>query len=83
VSKDAAETLYGAVFEPDALAIDAAATEARRAHMREQGLPHDEPISEVTLPFSTPTDSQMQNPEHERLTEEERTAFAMTCRCCS
>jgi hypothetical protein len=26
VSKDAAETFYGAVFEPDALAIDAAAT---------------------------------------------------------
>jgi N-methylhydantoinase B len=83
VSKDAAEELYGAVFEPDSLVIDAAASEARRAELRRQGLPHDEPISEMTLPFAPPATSQEPNPEHVALTEEERTAFAMTCRCCS
>jgi N-methylhydantoinase B len=81
VTKGAAEALYGAVFEPDSLVINAAATEARRAQMREQGLPHDEPISEMTLPFSPP--AREQNPEQETLTAEERTAFAMTCRCCT
>jgi N-methylhydantoinase B len=81
VSKEAAETLYGAAFEPGSLVIDAAATASRRAEMREQGLPHDQPISELTLPFEAPADAQA--PGQEMLSEEERTAFAMTCRCCS
>src|SRR5690606_32683867 len=34
VSKHAAETLYGAVFKPDSLEIDADATAARREDMR-------------------------------------------------
>jgi N-methylhydantoinase B len=81
VSKDAAETLYGVIFDLDSLVIDSAATRARRADMREQGLPHDQPISELTLPFSAPAEPQ--EPGQEMLSEEERTAFAMTCRCCS
>ena len=83
VSQSAAETLYGAVFAPDSLEIDAAATEARRAEMRRQGMPHDEPISEMTLPFPPSSTPQDRTLEQEALTEEERTAFAMTCRCCS
>jgi hypothetical protein len=49
--------------------------------MRWQGLPHDQPISELTLPFEAPADPYP--PGQEMLSEEERTAFAMTCRCCS
>ena len=42
----------------------------------------DQPIAEMSVPF--PSVAQVEhNPEHEKLTEEERTAFAMTCRCCS
>jgi N-methylhydantoinase B len=81
VSKDSAEALYGAVFKADSLVIDVLATEKRRAEMREQGLPHDDPI-EVLFPFAGP-EIQERPAEQEMLTEEERTAFAMTCRCCS
>jgi N-methylhydantoinase B len=82
VCKDAAETLYGAVFEADSLIIDAAATEKRRAEMRAEGLPHDQPISELTLPFASPS-AQEEDAERDAMTAEERTAFAMRCRCCS
>ena len=64
------------------LAIDAAATQKRRALMREQGLPHDQPIAESLVPIA-PTPHHEHSPEHARLTEEERVAFAMQCRCCS
>jgi N-methylhydantoinase B len=82
VSKDAAERLYGAAFKPDALKIDIGATEARRNEMRQRGLPHDEPITEVIIPFPATAAPQPLQPEHEKLTEEERVAFAMQCRCC-
>ena len=83
VTRDAAEKYYGAVFASDGAAIDATATAARRASMMQQGLPHDEPITEVVIPFPTATHPQVREPEHEKLTEEERVAFAMRCRCCS
>ena len=82
VSKQAAETLYGAVFKPDSLDIDADATQARRDIMRAQGLPEDDPVSEFVLPFATPAAPEAASGV-EVLTHEERTAFAMTCRCCS
>ncbi len=60
VTKAAAEKYYGAVFEPDSLELDIAATQARRASMKQQGLPHDEPITEIIIPF--PTAAQPQSP---------------------
>ncbi len=82
VTRDAAEECYGAVFRGDTLTIDAAATEKRRTSMREQGLPHDQPIAESLVPIA-PAPHHEHNPEHEKFTEEERVAFAMQCRCCS
>jgi N-methylhydantoinase B len=83
VTKEAAEKYYGAVFEADLLKLDIKATQARRAAMKQQGLPHDEPITEIIIPFPTTVQPQVREPEHEKLTEEERVAFAMRCRCCS
>jgi N-methylhydantoinase B len=83
VTKEAAEKYYGAVLKPDSLALDIAATKARRAQMAQQGLPHDEPITEIIIPFPTAAQPAVREPEHEKLTEEERVAFAMRCRCCS
>jgi N-methylhydantoinase B len=80
VSRESAETLYGAVFEPDTLTVDVAATEQRRAEMRQQGLPQDQPISELALPFAP---APQETDEREAMTAEERTAFAMRCRCCT
>ncbi len=51
VSKEAAERDYGAVFEPATGKLDVAASEARRAEMRAQGLPHDEPIADTGVPL--------------------------------
>jgi len=83
ISKEAAEKYYGAVFETDSIVIDTKATHARRAAMKEQGLPHDEPITDIIIPFPTAPQQKPLEPEHEKLTEEERVAFAMRCRCCS
>ena len=83
VTREAAEKYYGAVFQSDSLALDIEATQARRASMQRQGLPHDEPISEVIIPFPTTAEPQASNVGDEKMTEEERVAFAMRCRCCS
>jgi N-methylhydantoinase B len=83
VGRQAAEELYGAVFVDDTLTLDLKATQARRAQMRAQGLPHDQPIAEIIIPFPATAQPAERSPEHDKLTEEERTAFAMTCRCCS
>ena len=83
VTREAAEKNYGAVFKPDSLELDMAAMQAKRATMQQQGLPHDEPISEVIIPFPTAAQPQAPDPGLEKLTEEERVAFAMRCRCCS
>jgi N-methylhydantoinase B len=66
VTKEAAENYYGAVFQGDTLALDIEATKAHRADMQR--------------PF--PIAPQPRAPEHEKMTEEERVAFAMQCRCC-
>jgi N-methylhydantoinase B len=82
VTKGSAEEFYGAVFEGETLTIDTAATQAQRAKMREKGLPYDNPIAETLIPFATAPVAEA-NPEHEKLTEEERVVFAMQCRCCT
>jgi N-methylhydantoinase B len=81
VSKDAAEKYYGAVFEPETNRIDAAATEIKRSEMRRQGLPQDEPIADTGVP--PPATAHVHDHGHEKLSEEERVALAMTGRCCS
>jgi N-methylhydantoinase B len=83
VSKDAAEKYYGAVFEPETNRIDPAATESRRAEMRRQGLPQDEPIADTGVPPPASSHAPAHDHAHERLSEEERVALAMTGRCCS
>jgi N-methylhydantoinase B len=80
VSREAAQNLYGAVFEGESLVIDRAATSARRAEMRRLGLPKDQPVSD-TGPDAPVVQSHHHG--HEHLTEEERVALAMTGRCCS
>ncbi len=85
VTRQSAEANYGVVFRGDALEIDESATLARRAQMREQGLPHDQPIAESLVPMVPTAAAHVHehNAEHDKLTEEERVAFAMQCRCCS
>jgi N-methylhydantoinase B len=82
VSRKVAEELYGVEFVGDTLDIDVDATTARRAAMRPKGLPYDNPIAETLIPFAAPPAPE-RNPEHEKLTQEERIAFAMQCRCCT
>jgi len=81
VSQEAAERDYGAVFAPGTAMIDAAATAARRAAMRAQELPRDEPIADTGVPAPAP--AHVHDHAHEKLSEEERVALAMTGRCCS
>jgi hypothetical protein len=83
VSKPAAEKDYGAVFVSGTNRLDVAATETRRAAMRAQGLPHDEPIADTGVPPPAPSHVHTHDHAHENLTEEERVALAMTGRCCS
>jgi N-methylhydantoinase B len=80
VSRKVAESTYGAAFRTDGT-IDRATTALRRGDMRRKGLPIDQPIAE-TLPPPKPLDQDRVHPP-EKLTEEERVALAMTCRCCS
>ena len=80
VSPAEAEKSYGAVFAADGR-IDAKATAKRRVEMRAADLPVDEPIA-PTLVFP-PKVEQQQFALPEKLTYEERVAFAMNCRCCS
>jgi N-methylhydantoinase B len=81
VSRDAGENVYGVVFTADGV-IDRGATAVRRADMRKQGLPVDQPISETLVP--PPLSHDHGHPEPmEKLTDEERVAMAMSCRCCS
>lgn len=80
VTRDAAEKLYGAVFDAGGEILPGE-TQRRRAEMRTQGLPVDEPEAAAPLPFAAVAE---QPPAAaERLSEEERTAFALQCRCCS
>ncbi|MDP2409326.1 MAG: hydantoinase B/oxoprolinase family protein [Pseudolabrys sp.] len=81
VSRDSAENVYGAVFTADGV-IDPKATAVRRTDMLKQGLPVDQPISEALVPPPQPHDHAHPEPM-EKLTDEERVAMAMNCRCCS
>jgi N-methylhydantoinase B len=83
VSKEAAEKHYGAVFVPGTNKLDLVATGVRRAEMRAQGLPHDEPIADTGVPAPAPAYTHGHDHAHEKLSEEERVALAMTGRCCS
>jgi N-methylhydantoinase B len=80
VTREAAEKLYGAVFDADGNLLPGE-TERRRAEMGAQGLPVDQPVTETPLPFAVAAEQQPATAE--KLTEEERTAFALQCRCCS
>ena len=82
-SRAAAERDYGAVFAAGSDKLDIAATEERRAAMRAQGLPHDEPIADTGVPPPAAAHHHHHDHAHEKLTEEERVALAMTGRCCS
>lgn len=55
---------------------DESAIRARCVQMRGQGLPHDQPIAESLVPMA-PAHVHKHNAEHDKLTEEERVAFAM------
>src|SRR5450830_368813 len=81
VSRGAAETIYGAVFKADG-SIDHEATAVCREEMRWMGLPVDQPISETLVPPPLLQEHEHSHPT-EKMTEEERVAWAMTCRCCS
>ncbi len=81
VSRAATEEIYGAVIGVDG-AIDRAATAARRAEMRKLGLPVDQPIAESEFVPPPAHDHDHGHPAS-AMTEEERVAWAMTCRCCS
>jgi N-methylhydantoinase B len=81
VSREAAETLFGAVFDSDGNILTEE-TERRRQEMRARGLPLDQPEAEVPLPFAAVVEQQP-SAAADRLSEEERVAFAMNCRCCS
>jgi N-methylhydantoinase B len=83
VTRVTAEDVCGAVFGDDG-AIDPAATAAKRADMKSRGLPVDQPIAETIAPF--PFAAEAVGPSSvgaEKLSEEERIALAMNCRCCS
>ena len=80
VSREEAEKTYGAVFTADGR-IDAEATAKHRDEMRRIGLPVDEPIAPTPIFPTNFEPQQIEMPE--KLTEEERVAFAMNCRCCS
>lgn len=83
VTREQAETNYGVVFAKDA-AIDAKATAKRRAGMKKDGLPLDEPIAPTPVfPDQLAFEQPQRNEIPEKLTEEERMVFAMNCRCCS
>jgi N-methylhydantoinase B len=81
VSREKAETLYGVAFDAEG-GIDGAATAKRRGDMRRQGMPFDEPVAETPVPLPKQVDEGRIEPP-EKLTEEERTALAMNCRCCT
>ncbi|WP_082540562.1 hydantoinase B/oxoprolinase family protein [Pseudolabrys sp. Root1462] len=83
VTREQAETGYGIVFAKDG-AIDAKATAKRRAEMKKDGLPIDEPIAPTPVfPTQMAFEQPQRNEIPEKLTEEERVVFAMNCRCCS
>ena len=81
VSREKAGELYGAAFAADG-ALDRAATQRRRDEMRRQGLPVDQPVAEMPVPIPAPVEEGRVTPPA-ALSEEERTALAMSCRCCS
>jgi N-methylhydantoinase B len=84
VTRDQAESKYGAVFVLDGT-IDARATAANRSDMRAKDLPVDEPIAPMPIfPERMAFEPQpVRNEMPEKLSDEERMVFAMNCRCCS
>ena len=82
VSPGSAERLYGIVFRPGMLQADRAATEERRATLRAQGLPVDDPVPE---PEQAASDYAHHHRHHETdtMTQEERLVLALSGRCCS
>ena len=82
ISKELAEKNYGVVFEPGTLAVDRAATPARRDELRAKGLPVDDPVP----PERTQKPDghhHHRHSENESLSDEERLVIALSGRCCS
>lgn len=83
ITREQAETSYGIIFAADG-SVDTAATAKRRAAMKKDGLPLDEPIAPTPVfPAQMVFEQPQRNEIPEKLTEEERVVFAMNCRCCS
>lgn len=82
VSREMGERLYGVVLEADSLRPDLAATAARRAELRAQGLPKDPPLAPVTV-AANPAHGHGHHHAHQDLSEEERIVLAMSGRCCA
>ncbi len=84
VSREAAEKFYGVVFVDGSDTIDEIASAARRADMRANGLPQDEPREEIgDLASDHTTSGHDHGHKHDGLTDEERVVIAMSGRCCS
>ena len=49
ISSEAAEKLFGVIIDSETFAIDAEASEARRAEMRGQGKPADDDLLEIII----------------------------------
>jgi N-methylhydantoinase B len=81
ISKDAAEKHYGLAFAPGTASLDRAATAKKRADMRANGLPVDDPVPPEQI--AKPTGQSNRHQEHENLTDEERLVLALSGRCCS
>jgi len=84
VSREAAETRYGAVFRSATLELDIPATNARRAQMKENGLPQDEQMEIADpAPAHPHVHDHAGGHAHQDLTDEERLVVAMSGRCCA
>ena len=66
----------------DTLEIDVAATEGAARRDAREGPAARRADRRDHHPVPTAPQAQARSPEHEKLTEEERVAFAMQCRCC-
>ena len=82
VSRAAAESTYGVMFGGDGT-IDATATAKRRAEMKAQGLPVDQPVAETIAPLPFAAEAVGAAAPADTLHDDERIALATNCRCCS
>ncbi len=82
VTRAAAEALYGIVFEGDTFTIDLDRTEKRRADMRKQGLPVNDPEIPDAPGEGWSLNLDRRSPNKRPMTDDERLVIAMSGRCC-